>query len=26
LHPKNLAPLPSGGNPLPMVADCEKQN
>ena len=25
-HPKNLAPLPSGGNPLPMVADCEKPN
>jgi len=26
LHPKNLATLPSGGNPLPMVADCEKPN
>lgn len=25
-HPKNLAPLPSGGNPLPIVADCEKPN
>ena len=24
LAPENLAPLPSGGNPLPMVADCEK--
>ena len=24
--PENLAPLPSGGNPLPMVADCEKPN
>ena len=26
-HPENLAPLPkSGGNPLPVVADCEKKN
>jgi len=26
IAPENLAPLPSGGNPLPMVADCEKPN
>lgn len=26
MHPKNLATLPSGGNPLPMVADCEMPN
>lgn len=26
-HPENLAPLPkSGGNPLPVFADCEKKN
>jgi len=26
IAPENLAPLPSGDNPLPMVADCEKPN
>lgn len=26
IAPENLAPLPSGGNQLPMVADCKKPN
>jgi len=26
IAPENLAPPEGGGNPLPMVADCEKLN